>query len=472
MSTIRRTATLAGVALLTSLLIAPDPADARRRARRPAPPPASADALPFDPGDELVVRMKRGAGFWAKRRVDAASVEHQGELVEESPGYRLRRLRVPRHRRAALMRRLARDPDVERVEPNQLVAPSFVPNDPEYEDQWHLPLMGAEAAWEHSRGKGITIAILDSGVDVDHPDLVGRLKSGFNFWEMNTDTDDVFGHGTAVAGAAAATANNGSHVAGVGNRSKILPVRVTGTDGWASIYALGQGIAYAVDQGARVVNMSFQGLASFPTLEAAAAEAAEQGVVVIAAAGNCGCTETFGDAPHLISVGATTRYDEIASFSSQGVFVDIAAPGKQIRTTTMGGGAKNKSGTSYAAPVAAGLAAMMLSANPSLEPEMVASILKATAVDLGEPGWDPAYGHGRINAEMAVAAAAVGSVPACSDGFDNDGDGFVDHPEDPDCEAGHDWYEGAAACGLGFEAVLFLAPWAAIRARRRSPHRA
>jgi subtilisin family serine protease len=213
----------------------------------------------------------------------------------------------------------------------------------------------------------------------------------------------------------------------------ILPVRVAGPDGWASSWAIVKGLAYAVGRGARVANLSFGQLAGSQIVLDAARSAVQDGMVVVASAGNCGCTESHPDSPWLLSVSATTSSDGLATFSSRGSFVDVAAPGQGVQTTSAGGGYGSVSGTSFSAPVVAGLVALIRSAEPSLTPAQVEGRLAASAVDRGPAGWDPSFGHGRVDAYAAVATYG--------------------------------------SCGLGFELALLLPAVLALRRVRSSDGR-
>src|SRR5690349_545428 len=152
----------------------------------------------------------------------------------------------------AVARALARHPHVKFAELDLAVPPALTPNDPDYGQAWHLPKIGAPGAWDYAVGSGVTIAILDSGVDPTHPDLAGSLVPGFNFFDNNTDTHDVFGHGTKVAGAAAMMGNNLVGGTGVAFRSRIMPIRVTDTSGTGFFSAMASGLTWAADNGARV----------------------------------------------------------------------------------------------------------------------------------------------------------------------------------------------------------------------------
>ncbi|MEM2868641.1 MAG: S8 family serine peptidase [Candidatus Bathyarchaeia archaeon] len=300
---------------------------------------------------------------------------------------------------------LLENPLIDFVEEDSAIILSQVPNDLYYSSQWHLINIDAPSAWDISTGSSsVVIAVLDSGVDASHPDLASKLLQGWNFYDNSADTSDVYGHGTKVAGAAAAIANNGIGVAGVAWLCPILPVRVTDTSGYTTYSLLSKGLVYAADRGAKVAVISFQ-IFSGSSLLSAAKYFVDKGGVVVAAAGNTGKYESYSDNPYIISVGATTSSNSIASFSSYGPYVDLVAPGVSIYTTIKGGSYGAVSGTSFSAPIVAGIAALMFSVNPSLSPVDVERILESTAVDLGEPGYDVYYGWGRVNAYAALKAA-------------------------------------------------------------------
>ena len=269
--------------------------------------------------------------------------------------------------------------------------------------------IGAPDAWGISVGSSnVTVAVLDSGVDPSHPDLAGKLLSGWNFYNGNGDTSDVTGHGTAVAGVAAAATNNTVGVAGVGWKCLILPVRVTDENGYASYSLLSKGLVYAADRGARVAVVSFQ-IFNGSALTSAAKYFMDKGGLVFAAGGNTGQFENYTDNPYIISVSGTTSDDK--SWGSYGPYIDLSAPCSAIYTTIKGGGYGNVGGTSFSAPIAAGVAALIFSVNPSLTPSHVEQILEATAVDLGDPGYDIYFGWGRVDAYAALKMASGVSPP-------------------------------------------------------------
>lgn len=311
----------------------------------------------------------------------------------------------PQANAAAVAEALRKNRNLKFAEVDGLAAPGLYPNDPRYPYAWHLPKIGAPSAWDHAQGAGVTIAILDSGVDAEHPDLQAQLVPGWNFHDNNGDTADVFGHGTAVAGVAAAAGNNGEGVASVGMRARVMPIRVTDTSGYGYYSMIASGLTYAADNGARVANASFLGVSLSSTVDSAAQYMRSKGGVVVVSAGNTGALRTDPARSSLTAVGATDENDARASFSSWGDYVDVAAPGVGLWTTWKGGGYAGMSGTSSSAPVVAGVYALMMSAKPGLSPTELDGILFSTAQDLGTTGWDQQFGAGRVNAQAAVSKA-------------------------------------------------------------------
>ena len=312
----------------------------------------------------------------------------------------------------ATVQKLARHPHLKFAELDQRVSPGFVPNDPFYGSEWHLATIGAAAAWDISQGAGVTIAILDSGVDGTDPDLAAQIVPGWNFYDNNADTSDVNGHGTAVAGTAAASSNNSTGVASVAGQSKIMPVRIADANAYAYWSTVAQGVTYAADHGARVANISYVGVAGSASVQNAAQYMKSKGGLVVVAAGNNGIDENITPTTTMIPVSATDSNDSRTSWSSYGSFVAMSAPGAGIWTTSRGGVYQQWSGTSFSSPITAGVVALMMSAKPTLDGNQIESLLYSTAVDLGAPGRDPYYGYGRVNASAAVNAAAGALPPA------------------------------------------------------------
>ena len=288
----------------------------------------------------------------------------------------------------AVAARLAQHPHLKIAEIDHLESPEFVPNDPYYFSAWHLQKIGAIEAWDHSLGAGVTIAILDSGIDAAHPDLATRLVPGWNFYDNNSNTSDVYGHGTIVAGTAAAASNNSTGVASVAGQSKIMPIRVTDLSGGGYSSMIASGLIYAADHGIRVASISFANMPSRSAVVTAAQYMKDKGGLVVVAAGNSGIDENFTPAKAMIPVSATDGNDMRAGWSSYGSYVALSAPGVGIWSTAMGGGYGAYSGTSVSSPVTAGVVALMMSANPTLPNADVEKLLFSTALDLGDMGRD------------------------------------------------------------------------------------
>ncbi len=299
---------------------------------------------------------------------------------------------------------------------------SIQPNDPLFAQQYALQRIEAQDAWEVTQGRsGIIVAVIDTGIDADHPDLKGKLVKGYDFLDNDTTPEDTVGHGTFVASLIAANNNDEVGISGVAPGVKIMPLKVLSGKNNASSYTIARAIRYAVDNGAKVINMSLGSPAASRYIKSAVEYAINKNVVVVAASGNEGNEENYPNYPAsfegVISVGATTSRDTIASFSTYNSGVNISAPGSNVI------GARSSinqicrpyrtndycvaSGTSFASPYVAGAAALVLSVNPNLTPAQVESILENSAQDLGTKGKDNYYGYGRLDVAKAVEAAQL-----------------------------------------------------------------
>ncbi len=365
------------------------------------PKSALAGRLP----DEILVQVKAGV---TESRARGILNEFGAQVSDEIPQLRVKRIKVPPHALERILESLNAHEHMSFAEPNFLAEPMSIPNDYYYDSQWHLPKISAPEGWDLTTGAAdIPIAILDTGVDPSHPDLQAKLLPGYNFYDRNTDTADVRGHGTAVAGAAAAISNNGSGVAGVAWRNPILPLRISAPDGYATYSAMASAITYAADHGAKVINLSYGGENYSSTLQSAVDYAWSKGAVVVASAANYSTDTPYYPAAcnHVVAVSATNTSDQLTTFSNYGNWVDVAAPGVSIYTTSRGGGYGAYSGTSFSSPVTAGLLALIFSANPSLTNQDVLDILTQNTDDLGAPGFDGTFAHGRINVKKSLQAA-------------------------------------------------------------------
>jgi len=324
-------------------------------------------------------------------------------------------VKVSSQRAARLLATLSRSPDVAFVEQDAMAYGIGVVNDPMFSQgqQWYLTKIDAPGAWLHSTGvAGVSIAMIDSGVNAGHPDMAGKILNGYNFVAENTDTHDDNGHGTAVAGMAAPATNNGVGLAGICWENLILPVKVLDASGAGSYSKVAQGIVFAADQGARVINLSLGGTHPSITLQNAVDYAWDKGCVIVAAAGN-----SNSDAPlypaaceRVICVAGTRSDDQRASWSNFGEWIDIAAPGESVTTLYGDASYAGWSGSSFSSPVVAAVVALMASANEELSNQQIVDYLLANADDLGPPGKDEHFGHGRVNARRAVIAAKTNGV--------------------------------------------------------------
>lgn len=287
------------------------------------------------------------------------------------------------------------------------------PNDPLLGAQWHTDRMRARHAWTMATGcPAPVVAVVDSGIESLHPDLQATLLPGFAL--VGGDAEDENGHGTAIAGLAGAVGNNGVGGVGVGWSIRLRPVRIAGPDGMALLSDIVAGVRAAADAGDRVICVAYSGVRS-PAAEVAGAYAEARGSLLVWAGGNSAdpAEQVIGaesDWASVVVVGASNEEDGLAEFSARGPGVDLVAPGVATPTTVLGGGQGTVSGTSGAAGLVAGAAALVWCAAPNLTAAEVRGILLATATDLGAPGEDGTFGRGRVDVFRAVATAVGGSA--------------------------------------------------------------
>jgi thermitase len=315
--------------------------------------------------------------------------------------------------------------DLEYAEPDRIVTMVKIPDDPLYGSQYHLAKIGCPAAWDSTTGSGVTIAIADTGVMSTHPDLAGHLLTGFNVLDSGTDVTDNIGHGTAVAGAAAAIGDNALGVAGVAYNATILPIKIS-NDGFASDSDIAEAIIYAANHEAKVVNVSFGSNDPAPAgcwgdtvINAAAYMRSRRGLVIMSA-GNAGINKGCSNIPEIINVSAVDSSDVIAYFSNYGAEIDVSAPGVGIWMTNCSGcsdghyaGKGNyvsENGTSFAAPIAAGVLGLIYAIDATFTADQAQQILFDSTYDLGTPGYDIYYGWGRVNAQNAISLAQQRSI--------------------------------------------------------------
>ncbi len=294
--------------------------------------------------------------------------------------------------------------------PQAAAAPqATTPNDTLYARyQWNLPIIATPTGWSVTTGsEKVTVAVIDTGVDLNHPDLRGHLLPGLNAVGRNTTPQDDVGHGTHVAGVIGAITNNGQGIAGMTWNNSILPIKVLDHTGAGSTYTVAQGIVWATDNGAKVINLSLGNYANARFLHDAIKYAFDRDVVLIAASGNDNTQQPGYPAayPEVFAVAATDSRNKKATFSNFGDYIDVAAPGVGIASTYTRNQYAALSGTSMASPHVAALAALIRSANPGLKNTEVYEVMRRTAQDLGDPGKDMYFGHGLIHVERALQLA-------------------------------------------------------------------
>lgn len=289
--------------------------------------------------------------------------------------------------------------------------------DPRSGEQTGQTLVGLPQAWQISSGDPrVVIAIVDSGVDLNHPDLKAKLVPGFNLLNNNAPPQDDNGHGTHCSGIAAASTNNGIGVAGACPNCSIMPIKVLDQYGSGSGFDVANGVIWATDHGAQVINLSLGGMEADPTLEEAVHYAIQKNVVVVAAAGNESTSAPMYPAaePEVISVGSINDDRQRSDFSNFGTSLSIMAPGRNILSTmptvpvfmTEKEGFRNEydfmDGTSMASPMVAGVAGLIRSRYPNLTPAQIKTQIEQSAQDLGAPGFDADFGYGALDAVKAL----------------------------------------------------------------------
>lgn len=324
-------------------------------------------------------------------------------------------LRVPQKQELEAIRILQEQANVEYAGLNSLERRMFWPDDTELKRQWHHDRMGSATAWDVTTGNGsVRVAIVDAAFQMDHPDLAANVAPGWDVWGNVAVTNSRGAdHSTGAAGLVAAVINNGVGVAGAVNCT-ILPIQINGT--LAEMYL---GTLWAGSNGVRVVNISWTG-ADDPIMNYAGMWLQDHARGILAmVGGNDAVRFDYTNYPAVIAISGTSATDQMPF--GYGPHIDFAAPGVGVYTTAVSSGYASRSGTSYATPLFSGIVAAIMMINPALNPQEVIEILKATATDLGPPGWDEQYGWGLIDyakaARMAAATLRIVEARPAAGGF-------------------------------------------------------
>jgi len=381
----------------------------------PQPPAALHRPHATEATDGLLVRFAAGTGQHAARQAAAQVGFAPGEWIAHQGVLVVRSLSAPTTASMATLAALpevgalAARHEVEHIEANPIIAVQDTPNDPYYAtNQWAPQVIGMPAAWDVTTGSpSVVVAVVDTGLDMSHSEFAGKYAAGIDFVNGDVDPTDDHGHGTHIAGTVGALTNNGDGIAAIGRDTTILPVKVMNANGSGSHSTIAQGIHWATDNGADIINLSLSGSASTLVLETAVDYAFDHGVLVVAAAGNGNTSTPNYPAAYAnaMAIAATTSTDARWSLSNFGPWISMAAPGSSIVSTGWSGGPgpyTSGSGTSQATAHVSAVAALLLAADPSQANTALRERLESSAVDLGTPGRDDEFGTGRLDALAAI----------------------------------------------------------------------
>ncbi len=361
--------------------------------------------------DRILVKFH---SFAPENIKDFIHQSHGGQVLDVIPEIDVHVVQISKNKIKDMLRAYRKQGWVEYVEPDYIAHAMFTPNDPSFGNQWGMTKIQAPEAWNITQGAStVKIAICDTGIDQNHEDLAGKIVANKNF-TWNLSVDDKYGHGTHVAGIAAAVTNNGKGVAGVGFNSSLMNVKVLGDNGSGYTSWIANGIIWAANNGAKVINLSLGSSSPSSTLENAVNTAWNKGAVVVAAAGNSGNSARLYPAAYAncIAVAATDQNDNKATFSNYGFdWVDVAAPGVSVFSTLPNHsnriGIKNYgslSGTSMATPHVSGVAALVWATSYGTSNQAVRDRIETTAECVGLVGnICSGYQIERVNASRAVS---------------------------------------------------------------------
>jgi subtilisin family serine protease len=392
------------------------------RQELPKPPPAPAR---LENPTRLLVKLKEGA---TKEQVAAAHASAGGRLLQDLPQIRWQIVEVPYGKQREIARLYLEQPAIERADLDHARRVAYVPNDPYWPWHWHLQDIKADLAWDTEKGDpSVVVAVMDTGLDASHADLSANVWTnpgeiagngidddgngyvddvhGYDFAYVDSDPNDVYGHGTACAGIVAAVQDNSLGVTGVAPQCRIAGVKAANDSGYFYDSANVPAFLYCADMGFKVISMSFFSDDVTPAERDAVDYCWKHGMVLVAAAGNSLSVIPYypGAYEHVVSVAATDSSGNPTWFTDYGSWVDVAAPGVGIATTTVGGGYTTSfAGTSAACPHVAGLAALLFSADPSATNADVRAALEDTATATISSAWGEYTNYGKVDCDAAV----------------------------------------------------------------------
>ncbi|MBA7512850.1 hypothetical protein ES705_04859 [subsurface metagenome] len=358
---------------------------------------------------EILVRFKPGL---AAEKIKEINQSHGNKTKKHSKKINIHRIQLGKGNKIENMLKMYRkNPNVVFAEPN-FVAKTFTttPSDLFFSQQWGLTKIYAPEAWDIEKGNSnVIIAIVDTGIDLDHPDLDEKIVHGYDFVNEDADPMDDHGHGTHCAGIAAAESNNSQGITGVAWGSKLMPVKALDSAGQGAYSDVAEGIIYAADNGAKVINLSLGAYSYSQTLQDAVDYGYQKGCVIVAASGNDNTNKPLYPAAYsnVIAVAATDQNDERWTSSNYGDYIDVSAPGVNIYSTWLNNDYKSADGTSCSAPFVSGLTGLLLSQDSTLTNYEVENKIRQSADDLGTAGRDDYYGYGRINFYRCIGGLIV-----------------------------------------------------------------